>query len=324
MSRTLRFTGINLKAMPMGESDRMLTILSPEHGLQRLMAPGARKQNSRLGGRSGLFVVNDLLIAQGRSINKITQAETLESYPGLGRDLTKLTAGQYLAEIALHQALGDQPQTELYYLLTEHLSRIEQADPTEVLPSLAQAVYQLLALAGVAPQVQQCCLSNEILEPDLDDVDWQNGFSIEAGGAISLTALSRQLAELETKKQAVKDGHLDNRDVDLIREAIGEYRVVAIEHLPNRPRRHSGYSRKPAVQTMLIVSAIDLYLMQQLAQESLPQLSDNTGFAVETIHSSWLKIERILRQYTQFHLDRPIRSAALIDRCFLNPPPAHG
>jgi DNA repair protein RecO (recombination protein O) len=340
MSRTLRLTGINLKTAPLGEADRILTILSPEHGLLRLTAPGARKQNSRFGGRSGLFVVNDLLVAKGKSIDKITQAETLESFPGLGRDLGKLTAGQYLAEITLNQALTEQPQADLYYLFTEHLSRIEQATSEEVLPCLIQAIYQLLALSGVAPQVQQCCISNTVLRPDLDDADWQIGFSIEAGGAISLLALSQQLAHLETQQQAVKDGHLDDRDLDLVREAIGAYRVVAIEHLPSRPSRHgmgrhpdnhhasphnhasrhSGYSQKPQAQTMLLVNAIELYLMQQLAQESLPQLSDNTGFSGETIQAAWLKIERILRQYSQFHCDRPIRSATLIDRCFAIPP----
>jgi DNA repair protein RecO (recombination protein O) len=319
MSKTERLTGINLKAMPMGESDRLLTILSPEQGLLRLIAPGARKQNSRLGGRSSLFVVNDLIVATGRSMAKITQAETLESYPGLSRDLARLTCGQYLAEMALHQALGEQPQADLYYLLTEHLHRIEQAEVGMVLPCLVQAVYQLLALAGVAPQVQQCCISNQVLEPDLDAVDeagCQVGFSIEAGGAISLAALAQQLSDLAAKTQAAADGHLDERDVDLVREAVGEYRLVNLNQLPTRPRRQQSRSR-PTPQLMIGVTAIELYLMQQLAQEALPQLSDNTGFTSETILGAWRNIERILRQYAQFHFDRAIRSATLIDGCFV-------
>ena len=69
MSRTYKVTGINLKGMPLGEADRLLTILTQELGLIRVVAPGARKQNSKLGGRSGLFVVNELLIAKGRSLD---------------------------------------------------------------------------------------------------------------------------------------------------------------------------------------------------------------------------------------------------------------
>jgi DNA repair protein RecO (recombination protein O) len=321
MSRTQRLTGINLKAIPFGESDRMLTILSPEQGLLRLNAPGARKQNSRLGGRSNLFVINDMLIAKGKSIAKITQAETLESYPGLARHLAKLTASQYLAEIALHQALNDQPQPELYYLLTEHLSRLERASETDILPSLTQAIYQLLALAGVAPQVQQCCISNQILNPDLEAPGWQAGFSIEAGGAIDLPALAAQLSELADQKAALEAGKIELQDYNLVRESISEYRVVSLEQLPSRQRRNQ-YSNSRTAQFMITIDAIELYLMQQLAQEVLPQVSDNAGYTLETLQDSWRRIERLLRQYAQFYLDRPIRSAALIDRYFApNPTP---
>ncbi len=319
MGQTIRVTGINLKAMPLGEADRIITILSPEAGLLRLTAPGARKSNSKLGGRSGLFVVNDLIITQGKSLDRITQAETIESYPGLSRNLAKLTAGQYLAEIALHQALTEQPQSDLFYLLTEHLSRIALAESDAVLPALAQGIYQLLALAGLAPQVQQCSISNEILEPDLTvDADWQVGFSIEGGGVISLTALSRQLDTLETSRTAWQAGQIETEDFALVRESIGEYRMTTIEQL-SRQQYHRN-SEKSAPHTMLLIDAIELYLMQQLAQETLPQISDNTGFAIDTLQAAWRQIERILRQYTQYHFGRKIRSASLIDRCFAPDP----
>src|SRR4028119_989456 len=121
MSRTYKATGINLKSMPLGEADKLVTILTREFGLIRAVAPGARKQKSQLGGRSGLFVVNELLIAKGRSLDKIIQAETKESYPGLGKDLGKLAASQYLAELVLCQADAEQPQEGLYDVLNEHL-----------------------------------------------------------------------------------------------------------------------------------------------------------------------------------------------------------
>jgi hypothetical protein len=80
-ARTYRVTGINLRSKPSGESDRLMTILTKEAGLIRVIAPSARKQKSSLSGRSSLFVVNDLLIARGKSMDKITQADSLESFP---------------------------------------------------------------------------------------------------------------------------------------------------------------------------------------------------------------------------------------------------
>ena len=126
MGRTYKATGINLKAMALGESDRLLSILTQEYGLIRVVAPGVRKQRSKLGGRSELFVVNELLISKGRSLDRINQAETIQSYSGLSQNLGKLAASQYLAELVLHQALREHPQTELFCLLNEHLGRIEQ------------------------------------------------------------------------------------------------------------------------------------------------------------------------------------------------------
>src|SRR4028119_106832 len=112
MTRTYKATGINLKSAPMGESDRVLTVLTREFGLIRAVAPGVRKQRSTIGGRSELFVVNELLIAKGRSLEKITQASTVESHAGLSRNLGKLAAAQYLAELAIASALSEEPQEE--------------------------------------------------------------------------------------------------------------------------------------------------------------------------------------------------------------------
>jgi DNA repair protein RecO (recombination protein O) len=124
MSGTYKATGINLKAVPIGENDRLVTILTREHGLIKAIAPGARKSNSTLSGRSAIFVVNSLLIAKGRSLDKITQAETVTTYSGLSGDLSKLAASQYLAELVLAQALSERPQEDLYQLLLLHLGRL--------------------------------------------------------------------------------------------------------------------------------------------------------------------------------------------------------
>ena len=189
--RNYKATGINLKAIPMGEADKMVTVLTKERGIVRAIAPGARKHKSRLAGRSGQFVVNEALYVKGKSIDKFVQAETQQSFPGLSKDLAKLTASQYLAEIALAQALSDQPQEELYCLLIEHLARLEQANKSDVLPCLAQATYHLLALAGVAPEVFRCCLSRSPLTPQLGNPEWQVAFSVASGGAVAPSEIER-------------------------------------------------------------------------------------------------------------------------------------
>jgi DNA repair protein RecO (recombination protein O) len=193
MSGTYKATGINLKAIPIGENDRLVTILTREHGLIRAIVPGARKSNSSLGGRSALFVVNNLLIAKGRSLDKITQAETVITYKKSIGDLGKLAASQYLAEIVLAQALSDHPQEELYQLLLLHLGRLndlDRDDHTGSIAHLCQGIFHLLALGGIAPQVYDCCITKRSIEPNFTILNWQIGFSIESGSTVELEAAS--------------------------------------------------------------------------------------------------------------------------------------
>lgn len=250
MTKTYQATGIILKGMPLGEADRLLTILSPEFGLIRAVAPGARKYKSRLRGRSELFVVNQWLIVKGRSLDKITQAETLETYPRLSRDLGRLAASQYLAELVLCLALSEQPQRELYELLGEHLRRIEQlSDDRSLLAYLSQAVFHLLAIAGIAPEVQRCCLTQKAIVPNFSDSRWRVGFSFEGGGLVNLStreSLSQtasesltNAAEIPLPKIDTKLGaseldilqQLGSRDLPILLPASQAISWVKVEHL---------------------------------------------------------------------------------------------
>ncbi len=291
MSRTYKATGINLKSMVLGESDRLVTILTPELGLIRAVAPGARKHNSSLSGRSGMFVVNELLIAKGRSLDKITQAQTLKTYPGLSQDLGKLAASQYLAEMVLTQALSDQPQEELYELLNEHLSRLQQLPNTSVsvlLAHLTHAVFHLLALAGVTPQVQFCCLTKHRLTPNFNDPNWRVGFSVPAGGTVSLVAWE------SLRKQGGQGGISS-----LSPQASSNQTTVHQQEAP------------PVLSKRL--NATELALLQHLCQPEITQPSAGCD-------RSWLAVEKLMRSYTQYHFGHQIRSAALIDTYFASMP----
>ena len=283
MTRTYKATGINLKSAPIGESDRVLTVLTREFGLIRAVAPGVRKQRSSIGGRSELFVVNELLIAKGRSLDKITQASTVESYPGLSRNLGKLCAAQYLAELAIARALSDEPQEELFLLLGEHLSRLERlSDRTEIqsaallMAHLDQGIFHLLALAGLAPQVQVCCATRHPLNPNFSDPKWQTGFSIPSGGTFSLSELANLEAELSSQTGS------------LYRSASRSPQTSNSKHLTN-----------------FYINAKELAALQQLGSAELEE-----GIADRT---AWVSVENILRQYAQYHLGCTIRSGSSID-----------
>ncbi|AFY74357.1 DNA replication and repair protein RecO [Synechococcus sp. PCC 7502] len=210
MGQTYRATGINLKSMALGESDRLLTILTKEYGLIKAVATGARKHRSGMAGRSGLFVMNDLQISSGRNLDRITQAETIYAFTGLGQNLGKLTAAQYLAELVLVQALSAQPQEQLFGLLTQQLKNLEGGEHNPLL-SLNHGIYHLLAIAGFAPELHACCLTRQPLTPNLSSSQWQVGFSIAGGGVVKLAE------SLEFKQSAPKiNYHLNGRELNAL------------------------------------------------------------------------------------------------------------
>lgn len=283
MSQTYKTTGINLKASPLGENDRLLTLLTPDLGLVRVIAPGSRKHQSRLGGRSDLFVVNDCLVVKGKSLDKLIQAETVRTFPGLSQNLGRLTASQYLAEVVLLMALSDCPQEDLFQVLIEHLGRLDTAPPGTVLAALCHGLYHLLALAGVAPEVHRCCLSRLEIVPDLLDSTWRVEFSTEAGGLVQ------------------SDG---------VRPLTAQARAQSREN----PSSYSNPKRRP-----VLVTATDVALLQQLSKPQILSTGfPETGTAISDSRKSqhlWSRVERLLREYTQDYFERPIRSATLVDVC---------
>lgn len=287
MSRTYKATGINLRGKPIGESDRILTIFTREWGLIQAVAPGARKHQSHLRGRAELFIVNDLLIAKGRSLDRIIQADTVASYPRLSQDLGKLAAAQYLAELILYQSpIGN--QDPLFLLLSEHLNRLEQLPGTpapstcvQIIAYLTHGLFHLLAWAGIAPQVQYCSRTQHPLIPQEADPNWRARFSIEGGGIF-----------------------LDS----------------PLTPTPSQDRGAGGATIGASSPRLIIpINSVQLAILQQLAKPQLPELTQDTP-GEDFLHwQEWIFIERILRQYAEYHLDCSIRSASLIDACFPTP-----
>jgi DNA repair protein RecO (recombination protein O) len=295
MSKTYKAVGINLKTQAFGESDRLVTILTREFGLIKAIAPGARKHQSSLGGRSGVFVANELLIAKGRSLDKITQAQTIKSYPGLAKDLGKLAASQYLAEIVLCQALSEQPQEELYEILSEHLSRLEALpnhNRNNLIAHLSHCVFHLLSLAGLTPQIEMCCLTGRSLMPNLSDPNWRVGFSVNAGGTVCLSAL--QELRVSDKQMIVAKEKGATYSTSATPQNEAEYETVIHQQ------------ETPVINARL--NAIELSMLQQLPQPEI--ILDGN------LYDNWLSIEQILRSYAQYHFGYSIRSAALIDSYF--------
>jgi DNA repair protein RecO (recombination protein O) len=175
--RLYRVQAIVIRRRDWGEADRLLTLYSHERGKMQAVAKGARKPASRKAGHVELFTHVRLLIARSRSIDIITQAETVEAHHQLRESLERSTLAHYFAEL-LDRFTGEgEPDQALFNLLDSSLTWLCQADDLR----LATRYYELrlLELAGFQPELHYCPSCHQELQAVED-----NFFSPAQGGAL--------------------------------------------------------------------------------------------------------------------------------------------
>ncbi len=150
--------GIVLKAQPLGDTSRIVTIYTRDHGLRKVVAKGARRMPSRFGfaleplSRSR-FV---LYLKPDRDLHLLSQAEVLDPLGSRLADLTRLAHAQAALEILDRLVWGEEPHPELYDLLRQTLDGCARA-PVAALPAVTLAFQlQVASLLGYRPRFDAC------------------------------------------------------------------------------------------------------------------------------------------------------------------------
>lgn len=178
---TYRDEAVVLRTHKLGEADRIITLLSRDHGKVRAVARGVRRTSSKFGGRLEPFSHVDLQFATGRTLDVITQAVTLHSYSApLGEDYHSYTVGQVMIETA-DRLVGEegQPSVRQFRLLVGALQALTAGTsdgprPPEVI--MDSYLLRAAALAGYAPSLVDCARCGESGPHD--------AFSPQLGGVV--------------------------------------------------------------------------------------------------------------------------------------------
>ena len=146
-----------LRTHKLGEADRIITLLTRSQGLVRAVAKGVRRTSSRWGSRLEPFTHVDLQLAEGRNLDVITQAETIDPFSaGLGADYERYTAGTAMLETAERLIAEErQPSVQQFLLLVGGLRTLTSGEhgAGQVLDSY---LLRSLAVAGYAPSFDAC------------------------------------------------------------------------------------------------------------------------------------------------------------------------
>ena len=152
-----RDAGVVLRTHKLGEADRIITLLTRQHGRVRAVAKGVRRTTSRWGSRLEPFTHVDLQLAEGRSLDVITQAETLDPFNArLGLDYERYTAGTVMLETAERLVTEEkEPAVQQFLLLVGGLRAMAGGEHPagQVLDSY---LLRSLSVAGYAPSFDHC------------------------------------------------------------------------------------------------------------------------------------------------------------------------
>ncbi|MCZ7670242.1 MAG: DNA repair protein RecO [Chloroflexi bacterium] len=194
--RTHRTEAIVLKRSNFGEADRLLTLFSLEFGKIKAVAKGARKPQSRKTGHVELFMRSRYLLAEGRDLYIITQAEMIEAYPALRDDLVRTTYGSYLVELLDRFTVEEDVNQDIYRLLAAALGWLSETADVR----LAARAYELrlLGLTGFQPQLFHCVSCGEAIE------EQDQFFSVELGGLLCPTCRQADRSAKPISAVAVK------------------------------------------------------------------------------------------------------------------------
>ena len=164
-----RDTAVVLRTYRLGEADRIVVLLTEFHGKVRAVAKGVRKTKSRFGARLEPMSHVNLLLAKGRELDIVSQADAVESLAPLVGDLDHMTNGMAALEAIDQMTLDREPAPHLYRMLVGALRTIAERSGPLVVPAF---YWKLLAAEGVRPQLDACVRCGEsepLVAFDLDE-----------------------------------------------------------------------------------------------------------------------------------------------------------
>jgi DNA repair protein RecO (recombination protein O) len=174
--RTYKTEAVVLKQSPLGEADRILTLITPDVGKVRAVAKGIRRIKSRQGGNLELLNQVDVSLAEGRNLDVVSESVLVRSFRSVKEDLALVSRAMYLAELIDAFSYEKSSSYSIYHLLLYGLDWLGKAANTELLTRWFEV--RLLDASGYRPEVMRCVECRSELQPG------DHLFSASEGGAL--------------------------------------------------------------------------------------------------------------------------------------------
>ena len=253
-SHSYRTRAVILRRRKYSDADRILTVFTPRFGKRMLIAKGSRKTTSRKAGHLELFSHTNLLVAQARTWDIITESETVEGFLQLRADLDAISLAAYICELVDAFTAEDDEYESLWELLLLCLRELDGGSTKGAGADLLLRWFelQLLRQMGFQPELFACLGCGAELQPV------ENFLHLNAGGVFCPDCgRTMQGAEMISVGALKVLRHFSRTHWDGLRDLhIGPTTAQAVESVLQRyPRHHAG--TPPEVHRLHSPSASD-------------------------------------------------------------------
>ncbi|MFA4966763.1 MAG: DNA repair protein RecO [Candidatus Margulisiibacteriota bacterium] len=139
--------GIVLGSQPFDETGKLVKFFTSDHGKIRVIAKGAKRPTSKFGGRIETFSLLELMIAEGRNLDILSQCGTIESFQKLRESEAFINTGFYFIRVIDAATVERQKNQNLFKLLAFSLKKLKEG--VEILKVITFFEVNFLRVEGI-------------------------------------------------------------------------------------------------------------------------------------------------------------------------------
>ena len=155
MSQSLIVTGMVLSAMPIGEFDKRVVLLTRELGEISAFARGARRPRSQLLAATGPMAFGTFELYEGRNSYTLARASIEAYFLEIAEDYDKVCLAAYFLEMAEYYGIENSDESQRLLLLYQTLRALAS---DKFSPRLLRIIYEIrtMGINGEYPDVFSC------------------------------------------------------------------------------------------------------------------------------------------------------------------------
>ena len=158
--QAIKSKGIILRNHRLSDNDKIIHVITNNHGPIKAVAKGAYKIKSRLGAKTQVLQFCEFLFAKGRNLDIVQEIRLIDQFQNIQKDYEKLSRAYFMCEVVDAVTLsGDEDSFDYLNLLLKNLDILNQESKLETIDLnklLLNFLWEVTCSQGYKPQLNMC------------------------------------------------------------------------------------------------------------------------------------------------------------------------